>query len=284
MDRVGEYVDWRVGRGEFARSTAITASAGLHHWHHCAGPVNEWTPEFATQWVHDQALRPNARKGRLSRLRPYVRWLVRHGHLDFDITIDIPAVKIPHPAPKDLTPAAIRRLIDAAPDRRGRLIVVMMVQCGLRCVDLSRALIEDIDTSSRRLAVRAKGGGGEVTHTVPIPTEAWELLVSEVLAVRRSGPIICAQNRLSPTAVSRGHLSKLVQRWIIAAGLKSFPFDGVGAHALRHTCAQDMLDRGADIRAVQAALGHAHQSTTEIYLRREPPGLRDAMEGRRYAA
>lgn len=88
----------------------------------------------------------------------------------------------------------------------------------------------------------------------------------------------------APTPVSRGHLSKIVQRLVCSAGLKQFPYDGVGAHALRHTCAQGMLDLGADIRQVQAALGHRHQSTTEIYLRREPPGLREAMEGRRYAA
>ena len=54
------------------------------------------------------------------------------------------------------------------------------------------------------------------------------------------------------------------------------------ADSLRHSCAQRMLDAGADIRQVQHALGHSSVTITEQYLRRQPPGLRDAMEGRTY--
>jgi integrase/recombinase XerD len=79
-------------------------------------------------------------------------------------------------------------------------------------------------------------------------------------------------------------VSVLVRKWIAAAGVKSLPGDGISAHALRHTCAQDMIDRGADIREVQHALGHRSVMSTEIYLRRAPVGLRQAMEGRRYSA
>ena len=67
-----------------------------------------------------------------------------------------------------------------------------------------------------------------------------------------------------------------------AAGLKRFPHDGTSAHSLRHTCAQTMLDGGADLREVQYALGHRTIRSTEIYTRREPPGLRAAMNGRAF--
>lgn len=56
------------------------------------------------------------------------------------------------------------------------------------------------------------------------------------------------------------------------------------SHALRHTCAQHLLDGGAEVRQVQAVLGHHSVTTTEGYLRREPAGLRAAMEGRTYLA
>jgi site-specific recombinase XerD len=57
-------------------------------------------------------------------------------------------------------------------------------------------------------------------------------------------------------------------------------YDGVSTHALRHTSAQDFLDAGADIRHLQAMLGHHSLRATQEYLRLNPPGLAEAMEGR----
>lgn len=69
---------------------------------------------------------------------------------------------------------------------------------------------------------------------------------------------------------------------MLEAGVKQGPRDGVSAHALRHTMAEDLLVRGADIREVQHALGHQSMQSTQVYLRARPEGLRDVMSGRRY--
>ncbi len=282
---VDDYIDHRRARGELAESSIVTVRPILHQWHHHAGPLHRWTGELAAGWVHEQHLRPNSRKGRLSRLRPYCRWLVRHGHLAHDITLDVPSVKVPPPNPRDLPAASVAQLLAVCPDDRARLVVTLMVQCGLRCVDLSRVLIEDIDAARQTLAVRAKGGRGEVTHTVPIPSEAWVMLTSYLAGEGRwCGPLIANAWTIAPRPISANRISVLVRRWVAAAGLKAFPHDGVSAHALRHSCAQGMLDGGASLREIQFALGHRHQTTTEVYLRREPPGLRAAMDGRRYLA
>jgi site-specific recombinase XerD len=76
-----------------------------------------------------------------------------------------------------------------------------------------------------------------------------------------------------------------VQQWMVDAGLKRRPRDGVSAHSLRHTCASDVLDACHDLRVVQQMLGHQHLATTAIYLRRaDLSQMRDAMAGRRYRA
>lgn len=287
MDTIGLYLAHRVSRGELNPASVVTIRPMLQQWHSFAGESSGWSEQLAVEWIHgDETLKPNTRKNRRSRLRPYTRWLFREGLIPEDIAVDLPAVKVPEPNPRDLPPEAVSQLLAVIPDERGRLIVMLMVQCGLRCVDLSRALIEDIDIRNRVLAVRAKGGGGEITHHVPIPEEAWHVLVSGPLQRWRTGPIVRSEGlgHEGQRGISANRISVLVQEWIADAGLKSFPYDGISAHALRHSCAQHMIDGGADVRSVQWALGHRSVTTTEIYLRREPPGLREALEGRRYVA
>lgn len=283
---VEKYIAHRVERCELAPSSVVNVRATLLQWHRHAGEPDAWTSSTATSWCHDRAVRPNTRKMRRARLRPYTAWLCRTGVLADDVAYDVPRVKVPARPPRNLDRAAVASLLDVCPDERATLIVMLMVQCGLRCVDLSRVLIEDIDVTRRRLDVRAKGGNGDVTHTVHVPAEAWALLVPYVRGLgRSSGPLIANSRRLQPHPVSANRLSVLVRRWIADAGLKAFPYDGTSPHALRHTCAQDMLDSGAQLEQVRAVLGHRTVSTTEeYYLRREPKGLAESMEGRRYAA
>lgn len=278
---VDEYFANRVARGEIQPESVAPMRRIVLQWVRFAD--GEWTDDRAAEWVHDPTLRPNSRKNRLSRLRPYIRWLVTHGHFDRDITLAVPAVNVQRGNPRDLPAASIGALLSACPDLRARTIVMLMAHCGLRCVDVSRIRVEDIDVHRRNLDVRAKGGQGEVTHTVPIPAEAWTTVTAYLAeAGHRSGPLIRSQGNEPCSGVSNQHVSILVRRWIKTAGLKAFPHDGVGAHSLRHSCAQHLIDGGAEIRQVQHILGHRQVTTTELYLRHEPPGLRDAIEGRHY--
>lgn len=278
---IDDYFTGRLQRGEIAESSVRPMRTILRQWLDYAGPIEQWDSDTAARWVHDQTLRPNSRKNRLTRLRPYIQWLVRQGHIERDFTADIPRVKVPRPRPRDIDARDVSRLLAACPDDRAILIVLLMVHCGLRCVDVSRVRVEDIDMR-RTLDVRAKGGQGEVTHTVPIPTEAWDALCAYMLAHGLRGGALIRNRNNATGGITPKHVSILVQRWIKAAGLKRFPRDGLGAHSLRHSCAQHIIDGGADIRQVQHVLGHRQVTTTEIYLRREPAGLREAVEGRHY--
>ena len=60
---------------------------------------------------------------------------------------------------------------------------------------------------------------------------------------------------------------RLVSGWMDQAGIKTGRYDGVSAHALRHTAASDLLDRCGNVRLVQGFLGHASLATTDRYVR-----------------
>lgn len=87
----------------------------------------------------------------------------------------------------------------------------------------------------------------------------------------------------TPAGISPPCTSGRVAKWAKLAGIKDHRWDGVSAHALRHTAASDVLERSNNLQAVQEMLGHADLATTSIYLRRVAAGrLREAMEGRKY--
>lgn len=283
---VVEYLSDRLARCEIGPTSAQVIGPVLGQWlrHVDHRPPREWTVDQVASWVNRSDLRPSTRKSRLTKLRPFVAWLIRRGHLATDPTLDIGRIRVPKGAPRDLTRDEVGALLAACPDERAELLVLLMVQLGLRAGDAARILIEDIDIPGRRLHVRAKGGGGDHTHWAPIPTQAWEALTASLHRHgRRSGPLFTSTRRLAPVGLQPATVSKLVGRWMRDAGVKQFPYDGRSSHSLRHTCAQDMIDAGAEPRQVQHALGHHSLSTTEKhYLLREPPGLRAAMEGRSY--
>src|SRR5690606_8896868 len=85
-----------------------------------------------------------------------------------------------------------------------------------------------------------------------------------------------------PRPMSAQLISDLLRDWLIEAGLKRHKHDGIGAHALRRTCATDLLESGASVRQVQAVMRHASLTSTERYLRRSnAEELRGILEDRR---
>jgi site-specific recombinase XerC len=113
-------------------------------------------------------------------------------------------------------------------------------------------------------------GKADHERELPVPTDV-ALLLHAHLGGRDHGPLL---------GMGAALISRRVSGWMDAAGLKARPYDGVSAHALRHTMASDMLDRCGNVRTVQAALGHQSLATTQRYLRPASlEQLRAAMGG-----
>lgn len=232
-------------------------------------------------WLLDRRRSPSTMRSLLSTVRTFARWCVDHDLVDRDFTTGIRSPKVPEGLPRCLDPVAITAMLAAAPDVRATTVLVVMLQCGLRIGEVAALRIEDIDFDRRNVIVRGKGGRGRKTRTVPMPDEARAHLIRSI-GDRRHGPVIASYN--PPYGHMRsGSLGRVVRQLMTTAGIKSGPWDGVSAHACRHTTAQDLLDLGRDMRAIQILMGHKSIKTTEIYWRLDPPGLDEAAEGRRYA-
>lgn len=157
-----------------------------------------------------------------------------------------------------------------------------MVQCGLRCVEVSRADVADWDPVAQRVFVRGKFGH---ERWVPVPEEAAEALSAYLAAAgHSSGPLFRAigskggnDGRLSPAWISR-KMALIMHE----AGVHDWG-DGRSAHAMRHTFATDVSRRTSDLLVLRDLLGHASLATTQIYLgNASEDRLRSAVEGRRY--
>jgi site-specific recombinase XerD len=123
------------------------------------------------------------------------------------------------------------------------------------------------------LLVKGKGGHERV---LPITDETWEALVAYLAETGvRSGPVL--RSKVRPhCGLTPKYVSDLVSGWM---GSVEVP---ASAHALRHTCAGDLLRAGVHLRDIQNILGHASLATTELYLPWVVSDLRTAMAGRHY--
>lgn len=261
------YLRERVQAGELLPSTAVNVRCDLLRFAELASCLpSELRGEHVEAWMALPGARSTKRR-RYSHVKLFCRWLVRRGQVATDPCLELRAPRVPKPVPRGLPPGDIRRLLSGLPDARARFIVTWMAQLGLRCVEVTRMELGDIDFVERAVTVHGKGGYDRV---MPITDEAWQAL-SAFLVERgvRGGQLV---------PVTANHLSRLVSAWMAAAGVAGT------AHALRHSMATHLLRlHGTDIRDVQTALGHQSLTSTAVYLPfSDLERLRRVMEGRRY--
>lgn len=222
-------------------------------------------------------LSPATRRSHCSTVRSFLHWASIEGLVSVRTLDLIPKVRQPRTVPRALNSDQIRALLDGLPTERLTVICALMLWCGLRCAEVADLRVEDIDERNATLLVTGKGGHQRV---VCIPAELQPILGRWLDGrTRVPGPLVTGRwGGLQARTVS-----VLVSKAMADTGVKVGPYDGRSAHALRHTAASDVLERGASITTVQAMLGHSNVSTTSIYLRRTRlDELRAAMEGRTY--
>jgi site-specific recombinase XerD len=181
-----------------------------------------------------------------------------------------------------IEPRELDRLLDApkgsdVKSLRDRAMMQLLFSTGLRVSELC-GLPREIDLSKSEYSVRGKG---EKVRVVFISNEAKEALrayekkrvdLDEALFVnfgRGKSSKDSKSLRLTPRSVER-----IVKSYALKAGISK----KVTPHIIRHSFATDLLENGADLRSVQALLGHANVATTQIYTHVTDKHLREVHE------
>jgi site-specific recombinase XerC len=216
------------------------------------------TPEIIARFLASEMARTSCQGGSkkstsLNALRTSVRVFCRHLH-DAGIHPSNPArllrrARCAPPPPRALHIDEEDRLLAVLTSAEGpvaerdRMLVLLMLRCGLRIGSAIALDVEDVDLRHAELRVRT--AKGDRPGTVVMPSTVVEEL-GRYLGDRRHGPVFLASGR----RVSVRHAQRRIAQWLEVAGIK-----GRSAHSLRHSFATGLLARTGDLRLVQAALG-----------------------------
>jgi integrase/recombinase XerC len=213
---------------------------------------------------------------KLSGLRTFIKYLRREEIIDHDPAAMAVAPTRDQTIPVHLSEPEIERLIET-PDtgnplgRRDRAMLELFYASGLRLSELVAIDLEDLNLGDRMVRVMGKGGKQRIVpfnQSAAAAIRSWMKDRAAILAGREPGP---GRQRHAPadplfinyrgTRLTGRSVDRLLRRYVAQCSTRL----GISPHALRHSFATHLLQRGADLRAIQELLGHARLSTTQRY-------------------
>ena len=207
--------------------------------------------------------------GRLMGLKSYFKWLVREGVLVANPASELELPKKPKHLPLNiLSPDEVERIL-ALPDistpegLRDRAVLETLYSTGIRRGELARLTVFSINERAGVVAIRE--GKGKKDRVVPIGERAvaWvRKYLDEArpkLAVEPDSGVLFLSELGLPFGLAR--LTDVVRGYVQASGAAQRG----ACHLFRHVMATQMLENGADVRYLQAMLGHASLESTQVY-------------------
>ena len=287
MDRwITEFLEYMAGQRRAAPGTLrayrddLTRFAAFARGRLCgeARIPEDLTPELLAAFAAARSLAKASRKNRqisartlgrsLAALRSFLRYLERRGKTTGSLRGSLPRVSAPQPLPSAISETPLNELMDRATasiqegDTRALRALVAaewLYGSGLRLSELTGLTWGRFDARRRLARVVGKGSKERV---VPVGKRAAEMLSRYWAAIgetpRPESPLIPGR-RGAP--VSPRTLERDIRAFLGGLG----PNAPTHPHALRHSFATHLLDRGANLRAVQELLGHQNLGTTQIY-------------------
>ena len=203
-----------------------------------------------------------------NRIMTGVRFLFRVTLRCHDLAAEVWHLKEPQKLPPVLSPEEVKRVLTMATSLKARVMLTLAYGCGLRAGEVVRLRAGDID--SAQMIIRVVQAKGRKDRHVMLPPEVLDLLRQwwKARPTKRDAGVAPEQRWLFPSRrddqpVTTRQFSRLFKQAAKAGGLRKM----LSLHSLRHSFATHLLERGKDIRVIQALLGHDKLETTARYTR-----------------
>jgi site-specific recombinase XerD len=209
--------------------------------------------------LHERKLALGTVENCISALRFLYKKTLKRRDLAFD---DLPFPKQPRTLPTVLSQDEVTRLIEAAPNRMHRMLLMVLYATGMRRTEASLLKVSDID--SQRMVIHIQRGKGLRDRDVPLTPKLLEALRDYW---RWKKPrVYLFPSRMSAPDVEQPISDKTVWNVCRTAATRAGIQKKLGPHTLRHCFATHLLEGGADLRTIQLLMGHERLEDTTIYL------------------
>ena len=203
----------------------------------------------------------------ISSIRSYHNFLSSEKIIKENPALNLDSPKIPKKLPEVLSEKEISNITESIDDsyqfaKRDKAIIEMLYSCGIRVTELC-----DLETSNLFFdddLIRVMGKGSK-ERLLPIGGRAKRFLNDYLINTRHklikktsSSSVFVSRNG---KPLTRAMINNILKKWCLVSGITK----SVSPHTLRHSFATHLLEGGADLRFVQALLGHSDISTTQIY-------------------
>ena len=216
--------------------------------------------------LHKQGQSRSSVARKLSALRAFLRFLKREGWIESDPASLAVSPKREIKIPAHLTVDEMSRLLET-PDtteplgRRDRAILELFYASGLRLSELVALDLEDVNLSARIVRVMGKGRKERLVPFNDATRQALKAWLQDRSALSKTTQVDAVFVNFRGTRLTGRSVQRLVARYVSSCSTRF----GISPHALRHSFATHLLQRGADLRAIQELLGHVQLSTTQRY-------------------
>lgn len=215
----------------------------------------------------------------LSGVRHFYRFLVLDGYLEADPTELLESPKQPQHLPEVLSTAEVDIILQSIDlskweGQRNKAIIEVLFSCGLRVSELTNLKLSNLYLDDLYIRVMGKGSKERL---VPISPRAIEelnywFLDRNQMVIKEGEEDYVFLNRRG-AHLTRTMILIMLKRYAKGAGIKKT----ISPHTLRHSFATALLEGGADLRSIQAMLGHESVVTTEIYTHIDTTTLRQEI-------